>query len=652
MEQGMAEMVERAIQARGQELEVLKPRLTLGGSGPSAEDLLNLLQLARRLGAALWRVPLAIRRAQAAQRRFERDLLAIGRQTLAYGKAHQLPVVVVSGPLHVIHDAAIHSGIPKILRANGVLALPMDCYPLADHAPRLGALHWHAAQRVLHAAAAARQAGDAFPLLLSSFGCGPASFFEHGYSALLGDYPHAAIESDGHGGRAGYTTRVQAFVHTLRRFPGGPSSIPRQQLELFRTDDSPLEAERDSRLVVFSASDHWSRLLAASYRSLGFDATASRPIDETTLAQGQRNCSGKECLPYQLIWGSFRRYLEEEPLDKRTVLLGVTDEGQCRNCMFVLKDSLNLEQMGLRPRVHARQLYIAGDREPLRYFRFWVGVVAVDLLHQLAAYHRPCETESGEVDRLHRQLGEELERLCERPLPERAWEATIEQGRAYREAASLLERAARAYADLGSRDGNGHRRPRVLLTGDIFMRIDEVGNGGLIRKLSALGLHVIVEPYLLYPEYRGYEDTIDRRNRLSPLVPGLLFARWAMSAVRRDLYRRVQRWHPWLPTPEIARVVKTSREVIARDPIGEAPITIGSALLNWREGTCDGIVVASPWSCAPGLVAESLLRHERQIPMLFVYCDGTPLDEPRLGRFAFRLKRAASQKAIDARHAG
>ncbi len=194
--------------------------------------------------------------------------------------------------------------------------------------------------------------------------------------------------------------------------------------------------------------------------------------------------------------------------------MGVTDEGQCRNCMFVLKDQLNLDQMGLRPRVHARQLYVAGDRQPLTYFRFWVGVVAVDIL--------------------------------------------------------------------------------------------------------------------------------DQRNQLSPLVLGLIFAQWAMSTVHRDLYRRVQRWHPWLPTPDIARVVKASREVIGRDPVGEAPITIGSTLLNWQEGTCDGVVVASPWSCAPGLVAESLLRHQRQIPLLFVYCDGTPLDEPRLNRFAFRLKRAVS----------
>jgi len=268
----------------------------------------------------------------------------------------------------------------------------------------------------------------------------------------------------------------------------------------------------------------------------------------------------------------------------------------------------------------------------------------VDILHQLAAYHRPYESQHGEVDRLHRRFGEELERLCERPLPAQTWSAVLEQGRAYRDAAELLERAALAYEDLALRGDNGQRRPKVLLTGDIFMRIDEVGNGGLIRKLSAQGVHVIVEPYLLYPEYRGHEDLVDQRNRLSPRVPGLVFARWAMSAVRGGLYRRVQRRHPWLPMPDIAKVVETSRQVIGRDPIGEAPITIGSALLNWQEGTCDGIVVASPWSCAPGLVAESLLRHERQIPMLFVYCDGTPLDEPRLGRFTFRLKRAAAAR--------
>jgi hypothetical protein len=50
-------------------------------------------------------------------------------------------------------------------------------------------------------------------------------------------------------------------------------------------------------------------------------------------------------------------------------------------------------------------------------------------------------------------------------------------------------------------------------------------------------------------------------------------------------------------------------------------------------------VVISPWSCGPALVSESLLRHRSEIPLLFLYHDGSPIDERRLNAFAFRLRR-------------
>jgi hypothetical protein len=59
----------------------------------------------------------------------------------------------------------------------------------------------------------------------------------------------------------------------------------------------------------------------------------------------------------------------------------------------------------------------------------------------------------------------------------------------------------------------------------------------------------------------------------------------------------------------------------------------------WKERLCDGVVVVSPWGCGPALVSESLLRHQAGIPLLFVYHDGSPLDERRLNAFAFRLRR-------------
>ena len=43
------------------------------------------------------------------------------------------------------------------------------------------------------------------------------------------------------------------------------------------------------------------------------------------------------------------------------------------------------------------------------------------------------------------------------------------------------------------------------------------------------------------------------------------------------------------------------------------------------------------------LIAESILRHQRQIPLLFVYSDGSPLDGRRLDSFVFRLQQRAER---------
>ena len=68
-------------------------------------------------------------------------------------------------------------------------------------------------------------------------------------------------------------------------------------------------------------------------------------------------------------------------------------------------------------------------------------------------------------------------------------------------------------------------------------------------------------------------------------------------------------------------------------------ITVGSVLEGWHRERCDGVVLVGPWGCGPSLLAESLLRPIREIPMLFLYSDGSPMDARRLNAFAHRLKR-------------
>ena len=153
-----------------------------------------------------------------AQRRFEAGLQAIGERALAWARGHGYPVVLIAGETHVIHDAVLDAGIHELVAANGALPLPVDCFPTPDDAPGMQRVHWASAGQALRATAAGAAAGDVYPLLLGAYGCGPNSMIEHLFADLTEDWPHAVLESDGHGGKAGYVTRVQAFLHSVRRW--------------------------------------------------------------------------------------------------------------------------------------------------------------------------------------------------------------------------------------------------------------------------------------------------------------------------------------------------------------------------------------------------------------------------------------------------
>ena len=55
---------------------------------------------------------------------------------------------------------------------------------------------------------------------------------------------------------------------------------------------------------------------------------------------------------------------------------------------------------------------------------------------------------------------------------------------------------------------------------------------------------------------------------------------------------------------------------------------------------------------ARALVSESLLRHHEEIPALFVYVDGSPLDERKIDAFAFKLQRTPTRALPDSKDLG
>ena len=642
MEQALPEMVRDALAASGQSMEFVHPKLSFHHGLAHRSLCKELRRAAVRLGADPRKVPGAVRKAAEAQQRYWAELAAIGNRSLQYARRHGIAAVVVCGPLHVIHQEAINAGIPRLLRRQGVIAVPVDCFEIPADVPRMPRIVWSESNRILRSAVAARQRGDVYPLLLSSFGCGPASFLEQVFGHLMEDYPHTVLESDGHGGTAGYITRIEAFLHAVGNHDRRESPVPDERLEsLSRVSDRPLEQEKDSRLVVFSLGDRISSHIAAVYRSLGFDAVPSGPIDAEALAAGRRDCSGKECFPYHILWSSFKNRLDRNANGKPATLVQFPGQGMCRNCMFSLKDEISLQRLGLSHQVSLRHFSAEIDFSWTFAMKGWAATVVWGILFQLAAYCRPLARDPARVDELYRSFNDELEAIIERPSP-RGLLGLLAFLKAGPPVHDLAERASAAFAGISDRGDPHNDYRRVLLSGDVYLRLDEFASDRLIRRLNERGLHVIVEPASLLTEYMAHQRLGELMGLPTDWMNNLII-KWGMAAVRRDLYGRVRRRHPWLPPTETTAMLKATSEALDQHPVGEAPVTIGSVLHHWRKRDCDGVVLISPWGCGPALVAESLLSHRDEIPTLLVYIDGSPIDERRLDAFTFKLRQSPSR---------
>jgi predicted CoA-substrate-specific enzyme activase len=612
----------------------LVPELDL--DQPPGEELRSAGGLSSALGVDDATLGYALAQGRQALAAWERQLLKLGEEALANAGDR---VLVVMGKPYNLADPYLNMDLGRQLARIGLPVLPMDCLPLASVQlpPQYDDLVWTANRDYLRAALLIREDPRLFPVVLSSFGCGPDGFGVKHLEELLAGRPRLFLELDEHRAEAGFVTRLEAFSdeidahlrRTRRRLE--PAPVPPREPE-------PPAGTRGRLLVPYFADHVWAYL--GTLKRAGYEVVLLPPPDEETRRMGEELGSGRECHPFTLIAGDLVRVIREKRYQPGDAYLF---QGGNNACLFSqYADGLRHVQRRLgawdlridapRPEQLQADIGIAGGVTLYR------GMMATEVLMRQACRTRPYEVESGSVDRLYH--------LVLRGLAD-----ATEQG----EVLDYLPEALRLMRSVPVRDAP--RRPLVGVAGDIYTRINGFANGDLFHRLEALGCEVWPAPFSV--DLFGFNLERFAREAARRWDLTTMFSRAFVAAVR-DMEIRWESLH-W---PKDERFLEPSNQRVRELAAPYLGLESGSLeilniakMADFAQRGADGVLNAICFGCMVGGISAAILQKIRQdhggIPMATIAYGGTGGSDgsARLEAFTHQVAtfRAGRQRALVSR---
>jgi predicted CoA-substrate-specific enzyme activase len=620
----------------------LSPVIEIGaGNLESTAFLASCERLAKELGVRgkAWRKAHTV--ALEAQRIFDAECLALGLRALAFCEEKHLTPVVVLGRSYTIHNTVLNSNVPAILREQGAIAIPVDCYPVADDVPVFQDMFWGYGQRNLRAAHQVRRTQGQYALYCSNYSCGPDSFTLHFFAYLMEGKPFAIIETDGHSGDAGTRTRIEAFLHCVNEdLATGGTAGAGGRLDAIEADrQQMLDVVREKATVLIPRMGPGAGALAACLNGIGVPAEALPPTDRDALRLGRRYTSGKECVPMTLTLGSLLGRLEESrDTDEKFSFFMPNSAGPCRFGVYNTLHKITLEKLGWQDRVRvwtpSAEGYFKGVPAGFATLAF-AGLMAIDLLLEGMYDARPVETCKGAAQEIYTRRQAELHAALKA-----AGKSGLGLGEALLEVASgrlygvteVLVGAAREYAAIK----DDREIPSVLVVGEIYVRCDPFANDFVIDRLEERGIRSRFAPIYEWVEYCDYMNAVEGRTKsLGDKATTLV-----QQMVQKTLYEAMADELGWPTRMTVQDSLEAAKPWLRQKLEVESVLTLGGPVYEWQRGHIDGVVSVGPLECMPNKIAESQFFHvaeQEGLKSLTLSLNGDPVDPEVLDHFAFEI---------------
>ncbi|TVQ36867.1 MAG: CoA activase [Spirochaetaceae bacterium] len=534
--------------------------------------------------------------------------------------------VVLLGRPYTVLQPAMNKGIPDTLAAMGIRVfyqdmLHYDEQQLEAIQPLLREVNWFFAATILKAAEVAARTPGLYPVMLTSFKCGPDSFISEYLKRIMDahDKPYLILELDDHDSRVGYETRIEAALRSFRNhlaLCGGQSGRPAAERggDGYRGVNPRYHRQlpRDRTLVLPNWDGLAIPLIAAILNSHGYPAAVMQETDET-IRRSLRWNSG-QCIPMNALVEGFVRTVERLQLQpERSALWVPTAEFSCNIRLFPhhIQEILSQYQHMQQAVVYLGNMTFI-ELSPLVTANAYLAYMFSGLLRRIACRIRPYEHHAGQTDRAVTRALAILQHAFS--------DSSNSKSHAVAEIIDLFETIS--YDER-------QRRPKVALFGDVYVRDNDVMNQDVIGYIERNGGEVVTMPFHeftrmtcdVYFRRWGREGKLGRLLTLKPMMA-------ALTTMERWYYRRFE------------RVVGAPLWRYNRDPAG---ILASYGVRLEHEGESQDnllktwyikqqhpdlalFIQLNPAFCCAGLVTEAMSARIQQVtgvPVLTVTYDGT-----------------------------
>ncbi|HPQ80372.1 MAG TPA: acyl-CoA dehydratase activase [bacterium] len=565
-------------------------------------------ELSPTMGLSRGRIEKAWLASLAAQRSFEENCAAMGKEALERMKAAGGKGVVLLGRPYNVCDLGANLSLPRKIADMGMDVFTVDMLPLSGVKidPLFHNMYWNYGRKILQAATVVAADPDLHAVFLTNFGCGPDSFLQTYVEKIMRGKPMLMLELDEHSADAGYITRLEAFDDVISKEGARTDAETRHETP---AKSEPAGNRRDPTLWIPPMHPYGTPFLAAALRSVGKDARPLPPETAETFEMAKRYCRGTECVPLPSTIGTFLKVLKESDSPENQRFFMPSAKGPCRFGQYHTLHRIILDEAGYGKTAIESWSDETGsygmDMKTSR--RLFNAMLAADFLYKARCRVRPYAKDRTAFDSLMVKILERVER-------------TIEEAG---DLTNALKEAARDMADL-PRDTAS--RPLIGVVGEIYVRLNPFTNGKLVERIEETGGEAWVAPISEWFQYLAFLDRqkgkLERhgvKTKLKTTIKNKFMMRQEkiLAEAMRDI---IGDRHE----PPIASTVAAGARHFPSQFDGESILTVGRAI-EFAEQGVDLIINCAPFGCMPGTLTSGIFqRLERKmgVPVVSLFFDG------------------------------